>query len=181
METKLIISGHGGQGVVLMGTLLAHAGMEEGKQVTFFPSYGPAMRGGTANCSVVVSSEEIASPVVTRPDILVAMNEPSLVKFEPQVIPQGKLFINQSLVCCAPQRSDLDVFRVQATELASQLGNLRVANMIMLGALVGKTGIVALSTVIQSLKSVLPRRRWELLELNEKALHRGKELSEGLI
>ncbi len=181
METKLIIAGHGGQGIILMGTLLAHAGMEEGKQVTFFPSYGPAMRGGTANCSVVISSEEIASPVVTQPDILVAMNEPSLAKFEPQVAPQGKLFINQSLASCDPQRSDLEVVKVQVTELASQLGNLRVANMVMLGVLVGKTGIVALPTVVQSLKSVLPRRRWELLELNEKALQKGKELSEGLM
>lgn len=181
METKLIIAGHGGQGVVLMGTLLAHAGMEEGKHVTFFPSYGPAMRGGTANCSVVISSEEVASPVVARPDILVAMNEPSLVNFEPQIVSRGKVFVNQSLVSYAPERSDLEVFRVQATELASQLGDLRVANMVMLGFLVGKTEIVALPTVIQSLKSVLPRRRWGLLELNEKALQKGKQLSRNLI
>lgn len=177
MQTKLIIAGHGGQGVVLMGTVLAHAGMAEGKEVTFFPSYGPEMRGGTANCSVIISSEEIASPIVTTPDVLVVMNEPSLERFEPRVVRGGTIFINKSLVSRPPRRNDLRTFEVRATEIAGDLGNLRVANMVMLGALARRTQIVALSTVIESLKSVLPQRRQELLDLNRQALRKGSEVA----
>lgn len=180
MQTKLIIAGHGGQGVVLMGTVLAHAGMAEGKEVTFFPSYGPEMRGGTANCSVIISSEEIASPIVTTPDVLVVMNDPSLKKFEPRVVKGGAIFVNKSLVSRPPRRTDLRIFEVRATQIASDLGNLRVANMVMLGALARRTQIVALSTVMESLESVLPQRRQELLDLNRQALRKGSEVAREL-
>lgn len=172
-ETRLIIAGHGGQGVILMGRLLAHAGMSEGLEVTFFPSYGPAMRGGTANCSVVISPNQIASPVVNKPNILVAMNEPSLLKFGPKVPKGGYLFINSSLVSTDQKWNGLNVLKVQATATADRIGNTKVANIIMLGALAQATQVVRFQTLQESLEAVLPKRRHKLLNLNRKALKEG--------
>lgn len=160
---------------MLMGMVLAHAGMAEGKEVTFFPSYGPSMRGGTANCSVIISSEEIATPVISTPDILIAMNEPSFREFESRVTEKGGIFINRSLVAGSPTRDDVELFEVEATRMAGDLGNLRVANMVMLGALAGATGIVTLPTLVRSIEAVLPQRRRGLLDLNIKALKKGNE------
>jgi 2-oxoglutarate ferredoxin oxidoreductase subunit gamma len=175
MTTRVIMAGFGGQGVVLIGTLLAHAGMVEGQHTTYFPSYGAEMRGGTANCSVIVSDAEIASPVVTRPDCIVAMNVASLDKFESSVRPGGTIFINSSLVEQRVKRQDLTEIRIPANQIAEELGSPRAANMVMLGGLIKKTGAVKLDSAIQSLSKVLSERAMALLDLNIKALGKGFE------
>lgn len=173
MLHEIIIAGFGGQGVMSMGTLLAYAGIHEGKKVTWMPSYGPEQRGGTANCHVVISDQEIGSPVITHPTALVVMNQPSLDKFEGSVRQGGILIINRSLVNSAPRRHDVRIAEVPAYQLAMELGTTRVANMVILGVLVGLTGAVSLETVVESLKKVLPERRYDLIPLNRKALEAG--------
>jgi len=176
MSHEIIMAGFGGQGIMSMGMMLAYAGMIEGKHVSWIPSYGPEQRGGTANCSVVVSDSPIASPVVIEPSECIVMNLPSLHKFEPRVKPGGVLLINDSLVKQEVERDDLKVVRLAVNEEANDLGNARVANMVMLGALVQLTGMVKIETIRQCLKKVLPERRHNLIPLNEQALERGKEL-----
>ncbi|MEW6624094.1 MAG: 2-oxoacid:acceptor oxidoreductase family protein [Bacillota bacterium] len=173
MLHEIIIAGFGGQGVMSMGQLLTYAGMLEGKHVSFIPSYGPEMRGGTANCAVVVSDEEIGSPIVTEPNCVIAMNLPSLKKFEPTLVPGGLLLINSSLIKEESSRKDIRVCRIAVNELAAELGNDKVANMVMLGAFLGATGVVAIDSVVESLKKVLPERRHNLIPLNKKALELG--------
>ncbi len=134
MEERIIIAGFGGQGVMAMGQLLTYAGMIEGKHVSWLPSYGPEMRGGTANCSVIVSSEPVGSPVVVNSTTAIVMNKPSLDKFEPSVNKGGRLFINSSLIEQKSKRDDIEVYYISANEIADELGNMRVANMVMLGA-----------------------------------------------
>jgi 2-oxoglutarate ferredoxin oxidoreductase subunit gamma len=175
MTTKVIMAGFGGQGVVLMGTLLSYSAMVEGKHTTFFPSYGAEMRGGTANCSVVVSDDEIASPVVNQPDCIVAMNIASLEKFEGRVKPGGTIFVNSSLVDRKVERDDVDEVRIPANDIAEELGNARAANMVILGGLLKKTGAVKVDAVIGCLEKVLSERAMALLDLNKKALRRGFE------
>lgn len=175
MTTKVIMAGFGGQGVVLMGTLLSYSAMVEGKHTTFFPSYGAEMRGGTANCSVVVSDDEIASPVVNRPDCVVAMNIASLEKFEGQVRPGGAIFVNSSLVNREVKRDDVEQIRIPANDLAEELGSSRAANMVMLGGLLKKTGAVKVDSVIGCLEKVLSERAMALLDVNKKALRKGFE------
>ena len=175
MTTKVIMAGFGGQGVVLIGTLLAYAGMKEGKHATFFPSYGAEMRGGTANCSVVVSDTEIASPVVARPDCVVAMNVASLEKFEPSVRSGGSIFVNSSLVEKRVTRKDITEVRIPANELADALGSSRAANMVMLGGLIKKTGAISLQSAVDSLSGVLSERAMALLDVNKRALAKGYE------
>ena len=176
---ELIIAGFGGQGVLLIGQLLAYAGMIEGKQVSWLPSYGPEMRGGTANCTVVISAEPVASPVVSRPTAVLALNQPSMDKFEPNLQPGGLLINNSSLVDRESERTDIRVLAVPATELAHEIGDVRVANVIMLGALLGSTGIVEEGSILKALRKVLPERRHNLIPLNEQALRRGMELGSG--
>jgi 2-oxoglutarate ferredoxin oxidoreductase subunit gamma len=175
MTTKVIMAGFGGQGVVLIGTLLAYAGMKEGKHTTFFPSYGAEMRGGTANCSIVVSDVEIASPVVNVPDCVVAMNVASMEKFEPAVRAGGTIFVNSSLVDRRAKRQDINEVRIPASEIAEALGSSRAANMVMLGGLIKKTGAIALDSAIQSLAGVLSERAMALIEVNKRALAKGFE------
>lgn len=175
MTTKVIMAGFGGQGVVLMGTLLSYSAMVEGKHTTFFPSYGAEMRGGTANCSVVVSDDEIASPVVNQPDCVVAMNIASLEKFESRVKPGGTIFVNSSLIEKKVERDDVDEVRIPANDIAEELGNSRAANMVILGGLLKKTGAVKVDAVIGCLEKVLSERAMALLDLNKKALRRGFE------
>lgn len=175
MTTRTIMAGFGGQGVVLMGTLLTYTGMAEGKYTTFFPSYGAEMRGGTANCSVVVSDKEIASPIVNRPDCVVAMNIASLNKFEGRVRPGGMIFVNSSLIDRKVERDDVTEIRVPANEIAEALGNVRTANMVMLGGVVKKTGVVDLESVSGCLEKVLSKRAMPLLDLNRQALKKGFE------
>ncbi|SHJ66095.1 2-oxoglutarate ferredoxin oxidoreductase subunit gamma [Anaerobranca californiensis DSM 14826] len=169
----MILAGFGGQGVMSMGQLIAYAGMLEGKEVSWMPSYGPEMRGGTANCTVVVSQEPIGSPVVTEPQVVVAMNLPSLDKFESMVKPGGVLIINSSLINRSCQRKDITVIEIPANEIANELGNLKVANMVVLGALIAQTKVVSKESIIESLKKVLPEHRHNLIPMNEEALNRG--------
>ncbi|MFH1313051.1 MAG: 2-oxoacid:acceptor oxidoreductase family protein [Candidatus Eisenbacteria bacterium] len=175
MTTRVIMAGFGGQGVVLMGTLLSYSAMVQGKHTTFFPSYGAEMRGGTANCSVIVSDNEIPSPVVNEPDCVIAMNIASLDKFESQVKPGGTLFVNSSLVKKKATRDDIEEIRVPANEIAEELGAAKAANMVMLGCVLRKTGAVALDSAVKSLEKVLSERAMALLEVNKKALQRGFE------
>jgi 2-oxoglutarate ferredoxin oxidoreductase subunit gamma len=176
MLEEIIIAGFGGQGVMSMGQLLAYAGMLENKQVAWIPSYGPEMRGGTANCAVTISDSQISSPLVTEPSVCIVMNKPSLEKFEPTVKTGGLLFINTSLIDVKPKREDIGVYEVPANEIANEIGNSRVANMVMLGAVLEITKAVKPESIIESLKKVLPSQRYNLIPLNAKALERGAQL-----
>ncbi|MGI6343880.1 MAG: 2-oxoacid:acceptor oxidoreductase family protein [Bacillota bacterium] len=176
MTHEIILAGFGGQGVMLMGQILTYAGMIEDKHVSWMPSYGPEMRGGTANCTVVISDEPVGSPLVTTPEIVVAMNLPSLDKFEDSVRPGGVLVYNSSLIQRRPRRDDITIVAVPGNEIAMELGNDRVANMVVLGALLAQTGVVSTEAVHQALRKALPERRHNLLPLNERALQRGAEV-----
>jgi 2-oxoglutarate ferredoxin oxidoreductase subunit gamma len=176
MYQDVMIAGFGGQGVLLAGKLLAYAGMVEGKRVTWFPSYGAEIRGGTANCTVIISDREIGSPVVQNPSAMLILNEASFVKFEGRVRPQGHLFLNTSLVQRPSTRSDISRIDIKANDIAGELGDIRIANMVMLGAFLQKTRVVALGSVLEALKAVLPPRRHSLLPLNERALKCGGEV-----
>jgi len=176
-DLECIFAGFGGQGVMMMGQLLTYAaGMVEGKKVSYMPSYGPEMRGGTANCTVVIAAESIGSPVVTDPDAAVVMNQPSLEKFEPTVKPGGVLIVNSSLIGIRARRGDIRVIYVPANEIATELGNDRVANMVALGALVEATQVVKMDSIVESLKKALPPHRHNLIPLNRTALDRGAEI-----
>jgi len=159
---------------MLMGQLLTYAGMIDGKQVSWLPSYGPEMRGGTANCTVIVSDDEVGSPVLTRPDIVVALNLPSLDKFEGLVKSGGILIYNSSLINRLPDRADIRVIGVPANDIASELGNSRVANMVALGALLEATKLISEDGVEQATKKVLPAHRQDMLALNMQAIKRGR-------
>ena len=179
MYQDVMIAGFGGQGVLLAGKLLAYAGMLEGKRVTWFPSYGAEIRGGTANCTVIISDEEVGSPVVQSPSAMLIFNEASFKKFEKRIKPGGRLFLNTSLVHEPPTRDDIARIEVKANDIAETLGDIRIANMVMLGAFLKKTGVVSLDSVLAALKKVLPPRRHALLPMNESALKRGGEVCSG--
>ncbi|HHY09065.1 MAG TPA: 2-oxoacid:ferredoxin oxidoreductase subunit gamma [Firmicutes bacterium] len=171
---EIIISGFGGQGVLVLGQLIAYAGMLEDKAVSWFPSYGPEQRGGTANCSVVVSETEVGSPVVSRPTTAIVMNLPSLNRFEPAVVEDGILLYNSTLIEQKPTRQDIRVIAVPANEIADELGNPRVANMVLLGSFIEATNLVKIETVETSLEKVLSERHHHLIPLNMQALERGR-------
>lgn len=173
MTHEIIMAGFGGQGIMLIGTLLAYAGMKESKKVSWLPSYGPEMRGGTANCAVVVSDEEIASPIVTEPTSCIVMNGPSFTRFHRTVVPGGALVLNSSLVRADDYRGDIRVLKIPANDVAREIGSEKVANMVCLGALVEATGCVSLDAVINALEDVIHERHHTLLPLNEEALRRG--------
>lgn len=179
MIHEAIFAGFGGQGVMLIGQLLSYSAMKEGKKVTWMPSYGPEMRGGTANCSIVISDEEIASPVVDNPNLVIAMNLPSLEKFGPMIKESGTLIINTSLVDKDLKKypEKVDIFKISATDKATELGNKMAANMVALGALIAKTEIVDLKTLKESLKEVLKGKSEAIIELNKKALKLGYDLA----
>lgn len=175
MTSEIIIAGFGGQGVVSSGIILAYAGLFEDQNVTFFPSYGAEMRGGTANCSVVISSEKVASPVVTNPNIVIIMNEPSFLKFEPLVKPGGILFFNQTLIKSRPKRMDIKNIPIEANRIAEELGQGRIANMVMLGAMVKETKILRIESLKKAQQKRFVRATEEQLILNDRALERGYE------
>jgi 2-oxoglutarate ferredoxin oxidoreductase subunit gamma len=177
MVSKIRCSGFGGQGVVLMGKLLAQAGMIEEKHTTFFPQYGAAMRGGTANCSVVVSDNEIASPMVEEPDVILIMNGPSLDKFEPTVRPGGWIFYNTSLIDREVERDDVKVFKVAANDVADEVGSTRSANMVMLGAFAEKLGAVSVEALLDSLDVMLEGKGDKIMNVNREAMKRGAALA----
>ncbi len=170
-----IFAGFGGQGVLLIGQLIAYAGMYEGRNVSWLPSYGPEMRGGTANCSVVVSDDPIASPVLSMADCVIAMNTPSLDKFEANVLPGGKLFINSSIIDKKATRTDIDVYYVPCNDIADQLGNPKVLNMAMLGAYLEATKVVGVESVLQALLHSLGEKKAHLIPLNRQAIEMGAE------
>ena len=180
LNERIICAGFGGQGVMLMGQLISYAGMLEGKEVSWLPSYGPEMRGGTANCSVMVSERQIGSPVITD-DATVAMvlNLPSLDKFERDVISGGKLLINSSLIEKKASRTDIDVYYIPANEIAVELGNPRVANMIMLGAFLELTKTVEVESVMTALKKIFGESKAHLMPINEEAMMRGAQVVKG--
>ncbi len=178
MHEEIIMAGFGGQGVMSMGQLLAYAGMLEDKEVSWLPSYGPEMRGGTANCSVIVSDDLVASPIVTDATAVIIMNKPSLGKFQGVVIPGGSMFINSSLIDDRCSREDIDIYYIPANDVADEIGNNKVANMVMLGAYIKKTGIVSADSVIESLKKVLGSSKAHLIPINEEALKRGAQFVE---
>ena len=177
MFEEIICAGFGGQGIVLMGTLLVYAGMREGKQVSGIPSYGAEMRGGTANYGVVISDEEIACPIVFNPTSCIVMNSPSLAKFLPKVKPGGFLVVNTSLAKDKIDRSDIETIHVPATEMADELGNVKCANMVAVGAYAGKRKIPSLEFLLNSLADVLPKHRHHLLAINQEALKHGYDLT----
>ena len=175
MYQGIRISGFGGQGVISAGVLLAQAGMMEGKEVSFFPSYGAEMRGGTANCSVVVASDEVSTPIVSTPDTAIVLNEPSLAKFEPMVKPGGLLIVNSSLVNSKASRKDITVLYVPCNKIAEELGNGKVMNMVALGAFAAATGAMSVDAIAKALPKVFKKLKPEVIELNIKALTRGAE------
>ena len=175
MREEIIMAGSGGQGIMFAGTLLAHAAMEEGLNVTYFPSYGAEMRGGTAKCTVIISDERIGSPVVANPSTLLAMNESSLQKFAPEVKRNGLIIVNSSLSKKGVGIDDVEVLNIPATELAEKLGDKKVANMVILGAYIKKRKVVSLERTMESLGKVLGEGRENLIKLNREALRKGEE------
>jgi len=175
MLIKTIFAGFGGQGVLSMGLNLAQAAMLEGKNVTYLPSYGAEVRGGTANCTVAISDEEIASPVASSPDFVVAMNQPSLVRFQNQIESGGVFFINSSLIEAEVTRGDIEVVKVPANSIAEELGNPRSVNMVMLGAFTKKSNLVSAATLVEALMNTLKSKQ-KLLSINKKALMAGYDL-----
>lgn len=175
MQTEIIISGFGGQGTLYAGQLLSYAAMDSGKHVTWIPSYGPEMRGGTANCTVVVSDDEIGSPIAKNPKAVLAMNLPSLEKYEPLMVPNGFFIVNASMVNREVKRTDLHVAMIPANEIAEELGNQRAANMVMLGSLISNSGILALDDLKKALDNHTPERLKKYMDQNIAALERGAE------
>ena len=171
--TATIFSGFGGQGVLMMGYVLATSGMHEDRHVTFLPAYGAEVRGGTANCTITVSDEPIASPVASLSDFAVLMNTPSLVRFETRVKTGGAVFLNGDLVELRPKRLDIQVVAIPANSIAERLGNVRGANMVMIGALVQNTGIVSLKSVIKSVKGIFEAKGAKISKINTQAVKEG--------
>lgn len=178
MEERIIVAGFGGQGVMALGQLLTYSGMIEDKKVSWLPSYGPEMRGGTANCNVIISSDEVGSPVVVESTSAIMMNRPSLDKFEAGVVEGGKLFINSSLIDREATREDIDVYYIPANEIANELGNPKIANMVMLGAFLEATKVVEVDSILnEAFTAVFGDNRSHLKPINKEALERGAELA----
>ncbi|MFO7664655.1 MAG: 2-oxoacid:acceptor oxidoreductase family protein [Chloroflexota bacterium] len=173
METSIIIAGFGGQGVLFAGQLLAYAGMDAGKQVTWFPSYGPEMRGGTANCVVIIGDEPIGAPIVGQPDIAVVLNRPSYDKYEPLVKKGGLLVVNNSLVTKQSDRTDIDTVYVPANAIAEEWGTVKMLNMVVVGALLAARPILDLEIVEQALISHLPAGKQHLADANLQVIRQG--------
>ena len=178
MLIKTIFSGFGGQGVIMMGYLLAIAGMYEEKNVTCLPSYGAEVRGGTANCTVVISTEEIASPVASEPEFAVLMNNPSLFRFQNQVQSGGTIFLNSSMIESRPIRGDLEIYEIPMNDLAKQFPGNRVSNMIMLGAFIKKAELVSLETMVRALKDTFSSKNPSIFKSNKTALQLGYDYLE---
>ena len=177
MTSDVIIAGFGGQGVLFAGQLLAHAALDAGLETTWYPSYGPEMRGGTANCTVVISDEPIGSPIVEHPGAVIALNLPSLDRYEDLVRPGGLLIVNASLIDRTVTRDDLDVVEIPADDVAAELGHPRLTNMVLVGALLERSGMLTQEQVRATLQRVLPARHHPLLGANAAALARGAELA----
>ena len=173
MTTQILIAGFGGQGVLFAGKFLAYKGMVEDKNISWLPSYGPEMRGGTANCSVVLSDMPVGSPIITNPDVLVAMNLPSLQKFVDTVVPGGKIFVDSTLIDAKVERTDVEVFYIPATQMAKDAGFSTLANMILMGKVIKETGAVRFDNNLETLKSFIPAKKEKLIDINCQALQAG--------
>ena len=171
--TQILIAGFGGQGVLFAGKFLAYKGLTEDMQVSWLPSYGPEMRGGTANCSIVLSDSPVGSPIITSPDVLVAMNLPSLQKFVDSVTPGGQIFVDSTLIDMKVERTDVQVFYIPATQLAKDAGYTTLANMILTGKVLKECGAVPFAGNQQTLESFIPAKKANLIEANLKALQIG--------
>ena len=169
---NVVMAGFGGQGLMFIGKLLAYSAMKTGKHVTWIPSYGPAMRGGTANCTVVLSDEEIGSPVITSPQTLIIMNNPSLEAFEPKLQSKGMLFLNSSLITRQVTRNDVEAIAIPANDVAVKVGEKRTANMVMLGAYVAQTKVISKESVLEGLKEYF-RKKMQFLDVNTQAFEEG--------
>jgi 2-oxoglutarate ferredoxin oxidoreductase subunit gamma len=179
MQTEVIISGFGGQGVLFAGQALAYTALDQGRHVTWIPSYGPEMRGGTAHCTVIISDDEIGSPLVRNPAAVIVMNLPSMDRYEPLVRQSGTLIVNASLVDRQPERSDIQDVMLPANEIAEELGDGRLANIVLLGALLQTTPLFTLEQLGASLSRHIAARHRDLLEANLRALTRGAEAARG--
>lgn len=173
MEMDIIISGFGGQGVLFAGQLLAYAAMDAGKEVTWYPSYGPEMRGGTANVTVVFSDEEIGAPVVKYPQAAIILNNPSMTKYEPLIKPGGWLIYNSSIIDIIPTRKDIKIVPVPATDIALELGDQQISNMVILGALIAGTEALPVEAVLSSMDEHMARLKRDVIIKNKEALMRG--------
>ena len=180
MEEEIIIAGFGGQGVLSMGQILCYSGVMENKEVSWMPSYGPEMRGGTANCIVIISDAKISSPIVTKFDTVIALNQPSLDKFESAVKSGGLLIYEASTILNPPKRTDIDIVPIEAANEAAKFKNSKVMNMIVLGAFLHKKPIIKMENIIEGIKKVLPERYHHLIPLNKQALEKGIELAENI-
>ena len=174
MTSEVIMAGFGGQGLLFSGKVLAYAGLLEDRELSWLPSYGPEMRGGTCNCSVIISDEPVGSPIIAHPNVLMVMNEPSLDKFESAVAPGGTVFVDSSLIARKVRRDDVDVVYIPATQMAADMGAGSLANMIILGAIVEKLKVVKSETMIDALRHTISARKASLLDLNLKAVEAGR-------
>ncbi len=172
---KMVLAGFGGQGILFAGKIIAHAAMLKNKKLSWLPSYGPEMRGGTANCHVIISDENVASPIITTPDILVAMNKPSLEKFENDVESGGYIFVDESLIDRKVKRDDVKAIYVDATKIAEKIGNQKMANMVMLGKIIKETGLFSEDEIRDTFVHSLPASKQALVETNMKAVMAGFE------
>ena len=175
MLFKTVFSGFGGQGVLMMGYILALSAMRDGMQVTYLPAYGAEVRGGTANCTVSISDEEIASPVASFPDYVIALNKPSLIRYEGQLKTKGTLLLNSDLIDIDPTRKDIEVFKVPANTLAKRLKSERTVNMIMLGALAAATNIISIDSLMSGLTEIIKAKSARQMETNRKGLELGSQ------
>lgn len=173
MTNQILLSGFGGQGILFAGKFLAYDGLIEEREVSWLPSYGPEMRGGTCNCSVIFSDKKIGSPIVSNPDILISMNLPSLDKFESAAVPGAKIFVDSSLIDRKVGRDDVEAYYIPATRIASDENLSGLANMIMIGHMIKKTGIMTFENVERAMKKLVPAKKQNLIELNIKAVELG--------
>ena len=178
MEKRLIIAGFGGQGVLLIGQLIAYAGMLVGKEVTWMPSYGPEMRGGSANCSVVVADEPIGSPKVDHADVVIAMNRPSMELFEKNIVPGGALLYNSSLIDVKPRRDDIRVVAVPCNDIANEIGSAKSTNMVMLGAYAAVAGDMTVDELMDALRHKLGPSKERFMPANQKAIEAGMKVAQ---
>lgn len=175
MTTQLLIAGFGGQGVLFAGKFIAYKGLQEGRELSWLPSYGPEMRGGTANCSVILSDDPVGSPIVSHPDVLIAMNLPSLDKYEDAVVPGGMIFVDSTLIERKVKRTDVKVFYIPSTALAQSIGAPTLANMIMVGKFIRESGAVEYENLEAALKKIVSARHADLFDINLKAINCGYE------
>ena len=171
--TQILIAGFGGQGVLFAGKFLAYKGLVQDQQVSWLPSYGPEMRGGTANCSIILSDTPVGSPIITEPDVLVAMNLPSLQKFVDAVVPGGKIFVDSTLIGAKVERTDVEVFYIPATQLAKDAGFATLANMVLMGKVMKETGAVSFENNKATFEAFIPAKKANLIEINCQALQTG--------